>query len=1047
MPSLERNAGRAYWRSLDELAESPEFRAHLEREFPYLDAWSAPSRRQFLKVMGASLALGGLTACRWPKEPIVPYTRRPEGRIPGVPVQYATCAELVGVGRSLVATSYDGRPIKLDGNDLEHFSRGASDAITQAAVLEMYDPDRSRWPEQQIDSRREKRSWAQFEAFARRHFAALRSRQGQGLAILSRASSSKTLNDVKAEFLKAYPQARWYEYEPVSRDNERIGTKLAFGTPMRPIWHFDKADVVVSFDCDFLGSHPAAVRSMRDFAARRSADDKTMNRLYVLESTYSLTGTNADERYAVRSGELALRLCQLAAELVRGGLVIEGLPGVVLRQIEGFHAGQLQPGYLRQIAADLLAHRGRSLICVGPRVSPEAHAIAAVLNAALGNAGQTLEYVPEPDPDRPTHVEAIRELAARLKAGEIDTLVILDVNAAYNAPADLFFGAEIAKARTSIHLGLYVDETAKLCTWHVPRAHELESWGDARSWDGTLCIQQPLIDPLYGGRSAAELLAMLTGQPVVKGYELVRRSLRPLIGEQGFEEKWRRCLHDGLVPATAWKRSAPAPKLDGLVAWLEAVRKGYNPKAEGFELVFVPDSKVYDGRFANNGWLQELPDPVTKITWDNAAWISPADAEKLGGLGYGDEVEITLAGRKLRMPVYVLPGHAEGSITLPLGYGRSAGGVVQEGAGFNTYLLRTSEGLDVAGGAQVRATGRRLDLATTQDHHAITSRVGEEEKKHRVPELLREGTLAEYVKNPRFATEGGHELPVVQLFDLPKLDGPYRWAMAIDLSRCTGCSACVVACQAENNIPVVGKQEVLRGREMHWLRVDRYFSGEPTQPETVRVGYQPVPCQQCENAPCEQVCPVGATMHDQEGLNVMVYNRCIGTRYCLNNCPWKVRRFNWFYNHHGPYHPRSRKFGKPRYPATPPEADLTPVEMMVFNPEVTVRSRGVMEKCTFCLQRIANAKIVARNEDRRIRDGEVVTACQQTCPAEAIVFGDLNDPESRIRRYFQHERAYEMLGEVNARTRMRYLAKLRNPAGAGGAGESGHEPAHAEHEV
>ncbi|RMF72989.1 MAG: 4Fe-4S dicluster domain-containing protein, partial [Planctomycetota bacterium] len=693
--------------------------------------------------------------------------------------------------------------------------------------------------------------------------------------------------------------------------------------------------------------------------------------------------------------------------------------------------GAHQPEYLGLIADDILKHKGRVAITVGAAQPPEAHALAAVLNRALQSSGSAVRYVPEPDPDRPTHVSAIRALADEIDAGAVETLVILGGNPAYDAPADLNLAEKIAHVAVSVRLGQYDDETSRQCTWAVPQAHFLEAWGDAIAWDGTYSVAQPLIAPLYDGRTPGELLALLAGEKQPRAYDQTRRTFAERFGADDLERRWRHALHDGLV-----EESAPEPSLPAIVtsvdwdAALSNLSEGWEPLREDgdrFELAFYGE-KLYDGRFANNAWLQELPGLLTKLTWDNAAVLSPADAQRLHVV-QDDLVELEVGGRTLRLPVFVLPGQARGSIALALGYGRRAGGPVAMDAGFDTYRLRTSETMYASTGATLKRLRGTHKLATTQDHHAIQSDVGRKETQHRIPLLIREGTLKQYQADPKFVRHIGHPLPLVdgkppQPFGDHEFEGKPRWAMAIDLAKCTGCSACVTACQAENNVPVVGREEVINGREMHWIRVDRYFKGDPSDANTLDVRHQPVTCVQCENAPCEQVCPVAATVHDQEGLNVMVYNRCIGTRYCLNNCPYKVRRFNWFFNHHGPSHPRNKDGWF--------QTKLTAVEKLVFNPEVTVRTRGVMEKCSFCVQRIAAVKIPARNERREIADGEIVTACQQACPADAISFGDLNHGSSRVARQHEHDRAYVMLEDLNIRPRTKYLAGLRNPV---------HEPA------
>ena len=1033
MPSLSgHDSGRAYWRSLDELADAPGFRAFLEAEFPRLAPAlaAAPNRRQFLKLMGASLALAGLTGCRWPKETIVPYAKRPQGRLPGVPVSYATVYERSGVATGLLVTSYDGRPVKVEGNDQHPDSRGATDAIAQAAMLDLYDPDRSTSPAQRGSDGLTETTWKRFFTQAGRDFATLRSTGGAGLFVLSQASSSATLAEVRERFRQAFPQARWFEYEPVSRDNERAGIARALGRPGRSLLRLDAARVVVSFDDDFLLTHPASLRYTRDFAAGRTAADGTMSRLYVVESTLSLTGSNADHRYTERPALLERRLAQLCAALACLGVDFDGL-GEFLATAGGEPGSW--PAYIDAIARDLKDHRGRCVVTVGPRLGPEAHALAVLLNRGLANVGKTVSYIDVPDAGRPAHLDAIRQFAGRLGETPGATVVILGGNPAYDAPADLDLAGLLTKAN-AIHLSLYRNETSDVCRWHLPAAHPFEAWGDARAWDGTLAVVQPLIAPLHDGKTDIELLAWIADGKPTSGYDLVRATFRRVLGEAGFEGKWRQVLHDGLV------RGSAAPAIEAPLVrgdWpglIEQLAREPAPAGD-FELVFAPDNKLYDGRYANNGWLQELPDPITKLTWDNAALISTADASRLG-LRRDDLVEITLGRRRLTLAVCPVPGHAPGAITLPLGYGRRAGGRVLEQTGFDTYTLRTTGGWHVARGAQVRVLRSTYRLATTQDHHAIASDVGETETAVRAAELVREGTLDEYRQVPDFARHRAHALPLVQPFDEHTFEGKPRWAMAIDLARCTGCSACVVACQAENNVPVVGKEEVKNGREMHWLRVDRYFTGDPARADSIRVAHQPLTCQQCENAPCEQVCPASATMHDQEGLNVMVYNRCVGTRYCSNNCPYKVRRFNWFYNHHGPAHPRSGG----RFDRT----DLTAIEQMAFNPEVTVRSRGVMEKCSFCVQRINAVKISARNERRPITDGEIVPACAQACPAGAIVFGDLNDENSAVRKAHQQPRAYAILEYLNVRPRNVYLAKLRNPSELA-PGSDGKRPAAEKH--
>jgi len=994
--STSRSTGRAYWRSLDEFTKRPEFARFLEREFPAAipDRITESTRRSFVKLMGASAGLAGLVGCRWPKEKILPYSRRPEGRIPGKPVDYATTFELDGVGTGLLVKSFDGRPIKVEGNPDHPGSLGGSDAIQQATILEMYDPDRSRNVVHRSGGQRRVSDWRSFEIFAGEHFGAMAGARGRGLGILHGATSSPAFGRLREQLRRRYPQAMWYEYEAASRDGERAGSALAFGAPHRALPALDRADVIVTFDADPLGIHPNRVRNARDWATGRTADDGSMSRSYAVEADFSITGSVADNRLAVRSSEVGAIAKALAAKLVAAG-VRSDIPGGVADAMGAGEAPGDHAEFVDAMAEDLLAHRGRSVLLAGPRQPAEVHAICHALNRALGNVGTTITYVEEADPERPAHVDALARLAEDLRGGRVTTLVILGSNPAYTAPHDVPFVEALDYADHVIHLGLHEDETAEHANWHLPQAHYLEAWGDARAWDGTYSVTQPLIEPLYEGRSSLELLALLAGNTAPRGYDLVRESFAETVG--GGDDAWRRALHDGVVPDSALDPKRPS--IRGEVA--EALR-GFDPTHDGsgIEVILRPDAKVWDGRYANVGWLQEMPEPMSTITWDNAAIVSYVDAQRLG-IAEGDMITLRVGERKLDIAAYVLPGQAAGTVTLPLGYGRTRAGRVGDGVGFNTYGFRSSAAPDVVVGEMTKATGR-YDLACTQDHFAIDE-VGLEARANRLGELYREADLESYKAHPEFAKHVVHHNPLKSLFQEWTYEG-HKWGMSIDLSTCMGCHSCIVACQAENNIAIVGKEQVEKGREMHWIRVDRYFVGDPESPD---VAHQPVTCQQCENAPCEQVCPVAATVHDEEGLNVMVYNRCIGTRYCANNCPYKVRRFNYHNN---------MKY-------------LTPTHEMAQNPEVTVRSRGVMEKCSFCVQRIKAVTIDAQNEGRPVRDGEIITACQQSCPTGAITFGDLNDPKSKAAGLRDHDRSYAMLGELNVKPRTAYLAKLRNPSG------------------
>jgi len=977
--------GREHWRSLDQLSGTKEFRGWVEREFPEnATELSDPSRRGVLKLMAASLGLAGLTACQRPVEQILPFSRGVEDTIPGKAVYYATSMPLGGVSTGLLVESNDGRPTKIEGNPKHPSSLGACSAYAQASVLGLYDPDRS----QAVYRAGNRSSWGDFQAFAGPHFS--NAGDGAGLRFLSEPISSPSLEAVRSHVLRKFPKAKWTEYAPLDSGAAKAGSEIAFGQQagprLVPRFAYDKADVILSLDHDFLGLDEPTTIPTREFSRRRrvSSEKDSMNRLYMVEAQYSVTGAMADHRLRMRLGDVRRFAEALAAEL--------GLLPPTLRVLN--NGQSKEDRWVSALARDLKANTGRCLVVAGPRQPAAVHALTYWINEALGNLGETVSFVetgkaekPSAEAGRGTNTQPLEELAAEMAAGQVDTLVILGGNPAYNAPADFDFTANLKKVANTIHLGLERDETAVLCQWHLPEAHYLEAWGDGRAHDGTVSLQQPLIQPLYGGKSASELLAMVSSHENLRGYDIVRNYWLARWASSAGEKTWRRCLHDGLVPDTAYTVSRPKVNAKAIRA---ALKLAPAATSDGIEIGFYPDSGVYDGRFTNNGWLQEAPDPMTKLTWDNAALMSAATASALG-VEPGDVVSIEAAGGETMMPVFIQPGHADRSISLALGYGRMQCGQVGQGTGRNAYLIRTAAGSGFLPGAEVRKTGQKHVLASTQEHQSMEGRP-----------LVREATLEDYTEHPNFATEAVEHPPLLSLYEEPSYDQGHQWGMAIDLNSCVGCNACLVACQSENNIPVVGKDEVLRGREMHWIRLDRYYAGDPEDPQAVS---QPVNCQQCENAPCENVCPVAATAHSPEGLNDMAYNRCVGTRYCANNCPYKVRRFNFFDFSEG----------------------LAEVQKMAFNPNVTVRVRGVMEKCTYCVQRIQEKKIAARADGRPLEDGEIKTACQQTCPAEAIVFGDINDAESRVSKLKAQNRDYAMLGELNTKPRTTYLAKLRNP--------------------
>ena len=990
-------AGTHVWRSLDEVAGTPEFQQYLHREFPTnASEWLDPvGRRSFLKLMSASMALAGVTACTvQPQELIVPYVRQPEEEIPGKPLFFATAITQGGVASGLLVESHEGRPTKIEGNPDHPASQGATDLFAQGSVLTLYDPDRSKT----ILQFGEIRPWSAAMAAIRGGLLTQSSSKGAGLRILTETVASPTLAAQIQLVLAQHPNAKWIQWEPVNRDNARAGARAAFGEYVEPLYDLSKADVILSLDADFLSSDGAHnLNYMRQFAARRrvegSADN--LNRLYVVESDYTVTGGKADHRLALKSSQV-----EAFARAVAAGAGVSGISGAAPAGSDAFASA---------VAKDLAEHKGRAVVIAGDSQPPAVHALAHAINAAIG---APVTYLPTPEIVPTEQTAAFTELVAEMHGGRVQMLVIVgESNPVHTAPADLKFAEAIQKVTVVVHSGLFVDETATLSHWHIPAAHYLEAWSDARTIDGTVSIVQPLIQPLYGGKSAHEVIATLTEKPERNGYDVVReywqandpkgdaraanerraaaaKTTTPASPAVAFEKSWRKWLHDGFIAGSA-AIAAPTTVAPDVAARL--ARAG--TAIDGIEVNFRRDPTIYDGRYANNGWLQELPKPMSKLTWDTAAHISPAMAAERE-LHNGDVIAIQQDGRSIHAPVFVMPGHAKDSITITVGYGRKYAGRLGSGLGVNAYELRGSNSL-FFGAATITSTGDDYDLAITQEHWAIEGR-----------NLIRSATLEEFKKNPAFVREmehgkDGKEGKRISLYQDKEYRGQ-QWGMAIDMNACTGCMACVVACVAENNIPVVGKVQVKTNREMHWLRIDRYFAGNPDAPD---VYMQPLPCQQCENAPCEVVCPVAATAHSAEGLNDMVYNRCVGTRYCSNNCPWKVRRFNFLLY----------------------QDWNTPQFKLQRNPDVTVRSRGVMEKCNYCVQRINAARIQSKREDRDIRDGEIVTACQAVCPTEAIIFGNINDPNSRVAKLKASPRNYTMLEDLNTRPRTTYLAAVKNP--------------------
>ena len=980
--------GRDFWRSLDDLASAPGFQELVEREFPQQAiGWSddedpANGRRNFLKIMGASLALAGLTACtRQPTEHIVPYIRQPEELIPGRPLFYATATTLHGVAQGVLAESHEGRPTKIEGNPEHPATLGACDSLSQASVLQLYDPDRAR----SLTFNGEVRSWGGFMQALTAALALQRGKGGAGLRILTETVTSPTMGDQFRRIRSVFPAMKWHQWEPTGPHMQRAAASLAFGGPVNTFYDVAAADVIVALDSDFLASGPASLRYARQFASRRRVrgNQTAMNRLYAVEPMPTPTGSKADHRLPLRSADVEVFAGALATALGTAQGPTNGENGDIYK-------------WVGPIARDLLAHKGASLVIAGEYQPPAVHALAHAMNATLGNIGKTVFYTDPIEASPVDQLASLEDLVKDLDAGAVDLLLIVGGNPAFTAPVELGMRDRLQKARLRVRLGLYEDETSEICQWHLPDTHYLEAWGDARAFDGTVSIQQPLIQPLYDGRSAYQLLEMFTDTPMRNGYEIVKSYWAKQHTGADFEQWWRRAVHDGVVPNTALPARTPA--LNGAAVRVRAAAPHLGGR---LEVNFRPDPTIFDGSFANNGWLQELPKPITKLTWDNAAIMSPATANRLGVLTKDQleapaegspMVELHYKGRTLKAPVFVQPGHVDGAVTVHLGYGRTRAGRSGTGMGFNPYGLRTGEALWNDAGLEVRKISDIYYFATTQNEHILDTR------RH----VIQKGDIAEYRKDPESVHGGAEEpAPGLTMYEPWKYNG-YAWGMAIDLTACMGCSACITACVAENNIPVVGKDQVRRNRAMHWLRVDSYYNGGPENPEIYN---QPVPCMQCENAPCELVCPVQATSHSSEGLNDMVYNRCVGTRYCSNNCPYKVRRFNFYL--YSDYE--------------------TPSLKLLHNPDVTVRSRGVMEKCTYCVQRINAAKIDAEKENRPVRDGEIQTACQASCPTEAIVFGNINDPNSRVAQMKKEKTNYGLLADLNTRPRTTYLAALRNP--------------------
>ncbi len=1060
--------GPKYWRSLDELADTPGFREHMAREFPEgASELNGVDRRQFMRLMAASFALGGLglAGCRRPEKHILPYGKSVEYTVPGLPLYFATAMPLRKTAIPLVAETHQGRPTKLEGNPSYAPHGGASSLLAQASVLDLYDPERAT-----VHSAGTRTlnvaDVNDLLAKVRSTYAG----NGEGLAFLADESASPTRARLVAKLKKEFPRAIWAEYEPVQDEAPLAAAQAAFGKNVKPVYRFAKAKRIVSIDADFFHAEAGSLYYARDFAKGRrvssAADADKMNRLYVAESGFSLTGSMADHRLRLASNHMLAFAAALAGKVLATSAFESLTKGL-----------DLKAEWVEQCAKDLLENKGESLVVAGAHQPAAVHVLAYAMNAGLGALGKTVDFVAF----EPSSASTIQALTAAIDAKAVKTLFILNGNPAYNAPADLDFGAKLKSVPEVIRYGYYQDETSALAGTHLAATHYLESWGDARTVDGTIVPVQPMILPLFNGLNEVELLARLAGEAKPDAYEQVFAT------RGGDRKAFEKFLHDGLAEGTAYKAVDVAFDAQRSGAAFAKIPAFAALSKDSLEVRFATDHKMDDGRFANNGWLQECPDPMTKIAWDNAILISPRLAKDLGIVPGGSLLqvarkeeaefqtgkenaylgEVTINGRKVTGPLHIQPGLSNYTIVLPLGYGRSKTGHVGMGAGFNAYAVRTSDGMGFATGATIRVTGERKLLANTQEHWSMEGR-----------DIVREANASEFKENPAFVTGIGMEShsPAIygdltpeafaklspekraeitaaragttprgqSLYETPdfagenaKFDGLHQWGMSIDLNTCIGCNACVIACQAENNIPIVGREQVQRGREMHWIRLDRYYSdgqadaeafgaeGNKLLPEDPQVSMQPMTCQHCELAPCETVCPVNATVHDEEGLNTMAYNRCIGTRYCANNCPYKVRRFNFFdFNKRATDSLYMGPLGH--------QKEMPELVKMVKNPDVTVRMRGVMEKCTYCVQRIQQAKIAQKrktglNGVPEIPDGTIKVACQQVCPVEAIEFGNIKDVKSKVSLLKAQERDYAVLGYLNIRPRTTYLGKLRNP--------------------
>jgi len=1065
---------KRYFRSVDELHQTPEFEQFLSREFPQAASEfpEGVSRRRWLQMMGASLALGGVAGCRYNREEVAAFVMRPEGRIPGVAEYFATNFEWAGRSVHALVTSLEGRPVKVDGNadhpayaksqptefkDSNKKLRSAgSDAFTQASILSLYDQDRiagclnrksaAAVPERFVpankktdpdDHKNSLKSWEEFGKYVAEQRVKLAATQGSELAILYEPTRSPSVRRVLAEVLKKYPKVTLVRYESVFSGNVAKALDAAgAGKTSSMVFDLDQAKVIVSLDADLLGADSNAVQYSRQFSNHRSPTGEWMNRLYSVESQYSVTGSAADFRLALQSSQIPFLLRKIEEAIDAGKIVEDKEEEIPYNKLKGTDRVQR---VIDSISSDLLLNKGASVLAVGSHHSMAVQLAAIRINAKLGNIGKSVKIYEIENEIAGVPALKLNDFVA--KAKEFKSLWVLPPNPVFSVAGDLNLAEALKAIGDVVYLSNYDDETADYCAWTVPATHPLEAWGDVQAPDGVLGIGQPMIAPLLvGSKSPVEFLSIMADLPETDGQKIVMETARLLLGGSLSERTWKESLHIGFVDGTGGKQFAGELKADGkTISGGGISTSAYElPSGEirleldkaNIEVVLHPSDAIYDGRLGNNGWLQELAQPITKLTWDNAAVCSIGTANQLG-LKQGELVALKQGGASVKLPVFVVPGHAEGSFTVNLGYGRSKakGGIIAGAVGTNLASFKRWEQAAIYTGIEAIGTSVPYPLATTQDHFALEEG-GMKEQANRAPQLVREGTLDEYKSDPRFTYNTvEHHFENKSLWEEPKVDQNYKWGMTIDLNKCTGCNACVIACQAENNVPIVGKEQVIRGREMHWLRIDRYFECDQeamksaglsfTDPIDATIVTQPMACAHCETAPCEEVCPVAATVHTEEGINAMAYNRCIGTRYCGNNCPYKVRRFNYFnYN---------TEYGYFYGWQDNREQASQKLQSLVLNPEVTVRGRGVMEKCTYCIQRVQNGKIKSRTTgDGRVHDGDIRSACQDACSSQAIIFGDLNDKTSRVYQSQHDPRAYAVLEELNIKPRTLYLSRIRN---------------------